>query len=152
VITIRVSGLKEAIGRMKQFPMNLKRGLRVTMQAVLLFIWENVPPYPPQPAGTKYRRTLQLGRSLGSSETGGKSGGLPSIYEVKENAGYIKGSFGTNLGYAQYAVGDYVSQQAGHMRHWWTIPQDVLNKSFPGIVKRFELLRNNLIAFLNGKG
>jgi hypothetical protein len=38
------------------------------------------------------------------------------------------------------------------MRHWWTLPQDVLGIAYDGIKERFEILRDNLIAFLDKRG
>lgn len=150
MITIKVTGLKETIERMGQFPSQARRAIRTTMQAEILHIWESVPGYPPQPP-TDYVRTGTLGRSIGSGTSGGMTG-KPDIYEVVENGGMVKGSIGSSLDYAQYVIGDYAEQQAGHMRHWWTLPQDVLGQAFDGIKERFEILRDNLIAFLDKRG
>src|SRR3972149_3265026 len=105
---IEVRGLKELIARMKAYPQKLNAALGITMDAAMLTLWENVPPYPPEPEASTYDRTGTLGRG----EAGGKSGGQPDIYEVREMGGGFEGHFGTNLEYAPYVIGD--DTQAKH--------------------------------------
>lgn len=145
---IEVRGLKELQARMKQFPEQLNAAQEKTMEASLLTLWENVPPYPRISFNSSYRRTGTLGRSLGSSEGGGK-GGKPSIYETKKLGSGYEGRFGTDLSYAQYVIGD--TTQAAHMGYWWQM-KDIAAKAETKIVRLWQTLADKLAKFLDGKG
>jgi hypothetical protein len=169
-MSIEVKGLAEVIRRFERFPEQRRKVIRRLAEAVLLKIWESVPSYPPQKpvsgnrvsfktrAGeqvgwgeTAYDRTGQLGRSLGSSEVGGKSG-EPDIYEIKENGGFTTARFGTNLEYAEHVIGDREDGQARHMKHWWTIPQTLRNIATMRIDILLRAVADDLAAWLNAKG
>lgn len=140
---LRVEGLAENLARLRAWPDKLRDLLRLGMQSTLLVMQEHVPDYPPQPVGSDYVRTGTLGRSLGAR------GGQADIYEVREGSGYTEGAFGSRLGYARYVVGDYASQQAGHMRHWWTVPQDLLRRSLDKIEAVWTRIGEEIIAWFN---
>lgn len=145
-------GLNELLDRLRNMPSVVNQVMRTTIDAALLVIWENVPSYPPQPATTDYRRTGTLGRSLGTGEGGGR-GGTPDIYEVKElGGGLIVGEFGTRLGYAPYVIGDRASEQARHMKHWWTLPNDVVEKAHAKIIEVYGIAMEKLAEYIAGKG
>jgi hypothetical protein len=169
-VIVFVRGLDEVIARMRSFPVQMRAVANRTLMAVLLFIWSKVPGYPPQPkvsgdkvsfktrAGeyvewgeTAYRRTGTLGRTLGVGEGGGQLG-QPQIYDVRNDGGYQSAHFGTRLDYAPYVIGDYAEEQAGHMRHWWTIPQDLLHAAYDGIVNLFTVMTEELAAWIERKG
>jgi hypothetical protein len=145
---IEVRGLTELIERMRAYPRELQEGVEVTMDAAMLTLHENVPPYPPPPDTSTYDRTGTLGRTLGSSESGGKAG-TPDVYEVREMGSAWEGHFGTNLEYAPYVIGD--DTQAGHMGHWWTM-KVVAERATDKINRMFETLAKKLASFLEGKG
>jgi len=147
-----VEGLDELRARFAQFPNAYNRVVLHTMAVSLLKLWEHVPGYPAPPPDSSYRRTGTLGRTLGSSQGGGRSGGKPDIFDIKNHSNYTEGKFGTQLSYAQYVIGDYGSQQASHMRHWWTLPQDVLRAAQDGIEKLWKDAGKDLADFLRGKG
>jgi hypothetical protein len=147
--SIEIRGLDELLQRMRKFPDKLDASLRVTMQAAMLALWENVPPYPPPPSDSTYVRTGTLGRTLGSGEGGGRSGGQPSIYEVRELGAGMEGHFGTNLGYAPHVIGD--ETQARNMGHWWKISV-IAEKAKDKIGSLFNTLGEKLAAFLEGRG
>jgi hypothetical protein len=146
---IEIRGLDELIQRMRAYPQKLTASLRVTMQAALLALWENVPAYPPPPDDSTYVRTGTLGRTLGSGEGGGKGGGQPSIYEARELGSGFEGHFGTNLEYAPYVIGD--DTQAKNMSHWWKISV-VAERAKDKIDSLFKTLGDKLAAFLEGRG
>lgn len=150
--SVKVEGLEELHRRFAAFPNHYNRVVQHSMAATLLKLWEHVLPYPPQPPDSAYRRTGTLGRTLGSGEGGGRSGGQPDIFEIKNRRRYTEGRFGTHLEYAKYVIGDYSSQQAGHMRHWWTLPQDVLYQAHDDILKIWRDVGKQLADFLRGKG
>jgi hypothetical protein len=147
--SIEIRGLDELLARMRQFPKKLDASMRVTMQAALLALWENVPAYPPPPDDSTYVRTGTMGRTLGSGEGGGKSGGQPDIYEVRELGSGYEGHFGTNLDYAPHVIGE--ETQAKHMGHWWKISV-IKEKAQEKIQGLFKTMGDKMAEFLEGKG
>lgn len=141
-------GLNELHDRFKAFPRKYSAAVSKTLQASLLILQGSAPKYPARPAGSTYRRGGTLGRSLGTSMGGGKMG-KPDIWEIKKREGFQEARFGTQLGYAQYVVGDAATQQARHMKHWWTVPQTLLTKALPKITVAFEKLAAALAAYLD---
>ena len=135
--------------RMRAFPKETAKVFPAGMDASLLILWENVPPYPPPPTTSTYRRTGTLGRTLGSSMSGGKSGGQASIFTVKKLGQGYEGRFGTNLDYAEHVIGE--GTQAAHMSHWWTITK-IADDAKDKIIKLWNGVAEKLAAFLDGKG
>jgi hypothetical protein len=147
--TVEVHGLDELLARMKAFPQKLTESQAAVMSASLNAIWEKVPPYPQQPAGSSYRRTGTLGRSLGAGGNGegGGTGGKPSIYRISKLGTGMVGTFGTNVKYAEYVIGE---NQAGmHSSNWWKLT-DALNRAADKINRLWNDFANNLAAFLDG--
>ncbi len=148
--SIEVRGLTELINRMRQFPDKLQQILKLGMDASLLALWEKVPPYPAPPQDSTYRRTGTLGRTLGSSESGGRSGGTPEIYETRKlGATGMEGQFGTNLEYAPHVIGE--QSQASHMSHWWKMGKIVADAKAK-IQTVWKGIAEKLAAFLDGRG
>lgn len=145
---IEYKGLDEIVSLMRQFPQKLRQISKVGMEASLLVLWENIPQYPAKPPETKYIRTGTLGRTLGSSEAGGKSGGRPDVFETKSmGAQGYEGRFGTNLNYAPYVIGD---SQARQNRHWWKLT-DVIPLSEKKIKDIWEGIMQQMVNFLNSR-
>ncbi len=137
---IETRGLTELIGKLKMFPTKLRQLSELGMQASLLTLWENVPSYPPEPDNSSYDRTGTLGRTLGSSESGGKNG-KPDIYEVKKvGSGLVEGRFGTRLDYAEYVIGE--NQAWMHEGRWWKLTdiiplaKDKIQRIWNGIAQK----------------
>jgi len=144
---IIVEGLDELERRFSKWPVKFRQALRTTVGASLLIFWENVPGYPQQSPETDYRRTGTLGRTLGSSMTGGKAGGKPDIYGIQESSGYMAGEFGTRLNYAPYVIGE--TQQARmHRGRWWTI-RTIAERSVSKITRAFVVMTEELAAWLD---
>lgn len=150
--TVKIEGLDELIKRMEAYPKALQSRLSRFGNGLLDDVWKSVPPYPPKPPRSKYIRTERLGRSLGSGFGGGKVGGSPDIYNVQVRGGWMEAEFGTNLGYAPYVIGDPSTQQAGHMRHWWTLIVTVVARAMPKIQARTARLAKSMAKYLAGKG
>lgn len=144
MLTQQIEGMDEIITRMEQSPQELKRVMQATMNASLLTIHEEIPPYPTRPNASGYKRTGTLGRSLGSSMEGGVIG-KPDIYEVK-NLG-SEGRFGTKLSYAPYVIGPL---QAWMHYMWWTLA-DVKAKAEGKIVSLWKTAAEKMAKFLEGR-
>lgn len=146
---VEIRGMQEIQDKMAAFPEKLNAVNQSGMQASLLVLQENAPPYPPPPQDSTYRRTGSLGRTLGSSMSGGKSG-TPDIFVTKKLGNGIEGRFGTNLNYAPYVIGDD-TQAAVHAGRWWTM-KDIAEKSQEKILKIWDGIADKLAAWLDGKG
>lgn len=145
---IEVHGLDELLARMKAYPVKMVQLIAVTMRASLITLWENVPPYPAEPPNSAYDRTGTLGRTLGSSASGGTSGGEPSIFTVRKLGEGFEGRFGTNLSYAPYVIGDD-TQAAVHSGRWWNM-RFVANKASEKINRLWQTLGDKMAKFLEG--
>ncbi len=148
MINIRVVGLDPLIKRMDQHQDKLNQGMQEAMTDSLLVMTESVPGYPSPPENSSYRRTGTLGRTLGSSVEGGKSG-QPQIFSVTAIGGGWEGRFGTNLEYAPYVIGDG-SQSKTHQKRWWVL-SDVAEKAAPKIERVWQLLAAAIAKYLEGK-
>ena len=124
-INIDIQGLRETIEKMSRFPNRMKAEMRDTMNTSLLILHENVPPYPPKPPESDYRRTMTLAGSIGSTPGGGKAG-KPTVYSVSGSGKSIEGRFGTDLSYAKHVI-DPKRQAYMHRpgykgrQGWWTM-------------------------------
>lgn len=147
---IEVKGLDPLIKQMEAYPVEMNKASEIGMSASLNTLWEKVPPYPQQDNMANYRRTGLLGKSLGSSMGGGASGGHPSIYTVRKiGAGGFEGTFGTNLSYAHFVIGD---EQAGmHKSNWWNI-RTIAERAADKINDIWQAVGDKLAKFLEGKG
>lgn len=145
---IEVIGLNELLERMKKYPLEMVKGIALTMSASLITLWENVPPYPPPPPNSKYDRTGTLGRSLGSNEGGGV-GEEPSVFTIRKLGSGFEGRFGTNLDYAPYVIGDDTQAEI-HSGRWWNL-RFVANKASEKINRLWQTLGDKMAAFLEGK-
>lgn len=146
---LEVTGLEELSQRMKQWPNRFRAALEVTMNAALLTVWEKIPSYPPKPQDSTYIRTGTLGKSLGGSFSGGKTGTTPDIYEIKSGStNMIEASFGTRLDYAQVVIGE---QQRPYNRHWWTMHKTVLRRIQQPINRIFNAMADEMTKWLDGK-
>jgi hypothetical protein len=148
--SIEHRGLDEITKLMRQFPKKFRQMQKLGMHQSLMVLWENVPPYPAQPAGSRYDRkgSAGLGGSLGSSERGGKQGGKPDIFTIRKlGSSAAEGRFGSTKKYAPYVIGD---QQAGQNRHWWKL-KDIIPRSEKKIVKVWEVIMKKMVNFLNSR-
>jgi len=142
-IKIDIQGLDRAIEKMKKIPGLLNANMKDNMELSLLELWSAVRPYPPKPARSSYVRTGTLGKSLGSSMGGGKSGPKPSVYEVQGGGDSVRGVYGSNLSYAKYVV-DPDRQAYMHKGRWWTM-DSIKNDALPKIKKHwYDLVKRVL--------
>lgn len=142
---IEIRGLDELIARMKQYPQQLNALSKTYMDAALIEVHSSVPPYPPPPEGSKYRRTGTLGRSMGVGFEG-KPVGKPQVYESRKAGSVYEGRFGTRLNYAPHVIGEGTQK----LDWWWTV-KDVAEKASVGIIRIFNLMADKMAAFLERK-
>lgn len=143
-ITINISEEVKALSeRFEQFPAVFQREAEPVMYASMEVLHENVPPYPTVPNPT---RTGTLGRTLGASMEGGALG-RPQVFEVKQLGTGFTGTFGTNLDYAPYVIGD--DTQAWMHYRWWTM-KDIAQAATGKIIELWTSLMDDLAAWLKG--
>jgi hypothetical protein len=146
---VEVRGLTELQKQFTAYPLAYNKVMLVTMASGLLVLLENVPPYPPKPEGSTYDRKGTLGRSIGSSMSGGHSGD-PDIFTVKKIGIGHEGKVGSQLKYAERVIGDKGKQQPPFTAYWWRLEQ-VIGPSFNKILGLFQKAADKLAAFLEGK-
>ena len=119
---------------------------KLTEAGVLTF-QENVPPYPQQPANSRYIRTGETGRRLGSGQSGGKIG-EPDIKLVRKMGNDWLGAMGSKSNYAQWVIGN--DTQASQNSHWWRM-KDIAKRSANKIQSLANKAANQMVKFLNGR-
>ena len=134
---ITVHGLDELVGRMSAYPVELTKVIAVSMNASLVALKENVPPYPPELPDSTYRRTGTLGKEMGS------------IYTIRNISGGLEGIGGSNLNSAAHVIGE-TSQAKAFVGRWWTMAT-IANKAADKINKIWQSCANLLAQFLEGK-
>lgn len=121
-VGIEVVGLEELDRRYKKIGKNLGPELRSLTQEAILYVHSQVPPYPPARAGSQYRRTGTLGRTI-----------TTKVIEPV-GRGIYSGIIGTNTRYAPWVISDEVgANQAGpqawfHRGIWYTL-QEVVERA-----------------------
>ena len=146
---IETDGFQEMQERMRRYPQKFQQVLRFTFRAVLIKVWQLVPSYPSEPVDSTYDRTGTLGRSLGSSEAGGTTGGRPDIMEVQMGTKVSSATFGTKLEYAPYVIGPDTQAEI-HRERWWTMLK-LMKISIPHVIRIFERMTETLTRWLDGK-
>ncbi len=142
---MEVRGLEELQARFEAFPLQFTVETAKAVGTSLLVLHENVPPYPPPPADSKYKRTHTLDRSLGIL------GNEHNIYKIRRIGSLgFEGRFGTNLKYAPYVIGPPGTQREPFSSYWWRLDQ-VPDKAMPKILEVFEALVRRLAAWLEGR-
>ena len=149
-VRIEITGLKELRARFAQYPDKFNKAVLKTLEAALFILSGAVPPYPPRPETSTYRRTGTLGRKLGSAESGGATLLPADIWETHHlGAGSFTAEWGTRLSYAPYVIGTF--EQARHMSHWWVIAT-VARRASPKIAEAFDRMAEVLAKWLDGQG
>ena len=138
---LKVTGADELAKKFKGMETEAVTRLQKAMKTGVLYIHQQVPPYPPQ-GGAKgqgfktakqrrwffwalrtgqitvpYRRTMTLGRSITTFK------GKGSLSEVKPINEGVRGVIGTAIPYAQYVVGP--QQAEVHRGKWWLLLDEV---------------------------
>lgn len=149
-IHVSIGGLKELAGRMLNWSRTEKHRMYAqAMKDSLEAIGDAVPPYPAPPMGSKYIRTEKLGKSMGSGFGGGRMG-QPDIYEIRATGGAVEGKYGSNLGYAEYVIGDPPDQAEVHAGRWWTVGK-LRDRAMDKISGIWNALGERIAAYINGR-
>jgi hypothetical protein len=147
-----VEGAAEIIRRFgSEYPMKAQSVFRKMIDTILLVLQGEIPGYPPKPSSSNYDRTGQLGRSLGSSQSGGMLGS-PDIREIRQlGMGSYEGRLGSILEYASDVIGPKGIQRAFFAQYWWRL-ESVLGKSFSKIMGVVNRTVKRIAAFLRQEG
>lgn len=92
-------------------PTELRTVLYYGLQRGMYIIHQNLPPYPPAPERSTYRRTGLLGRSI--------------TVETRATPEGAESEIGTNVPYGPYVIGDDTMQAWMHKGRWWQLPDQV---------------------------
>lgn len=139
----------DLFARFARYPVKTDRVMKKTMEASLLHLQGEIPPYPEGPAGVDTSgRTGTLGRRLGLAQSGGRIG-KAEIHTVKRigSAAY-EGKLGTSLFYAPRVIGQ---QEPPWARYWWTL-HSVARKAKDGVIKLHNAAAEELARFIDGIG
>jgi len=127
---VTIIGLDEAIKRIQGIDQKMPKFQIDTMLRTVLWTLGQIPPYPPPPPGSKYRRTMRLGQSITSLA----STNPDSLSKVEPMFGGVRGIIGTNVSYAHFVIKEG-EQAAVHQGRWWTLERVI------------EGLRDKIIEF-----
>jgi len=114
---LEIIGLNHLINRFVRYKSEWEREQIKATEEAGDFILQNLPSYPPQPTGSRYRRTGTLGKSLTRKAERGRGG--------------VVGTVGSRVVYAPYVISDKKAGGRGpqtvvHKRHgWWTLQSEV---------------------------
>lgn len=141
----------DLIKRMENYPRILDDETKTAHENAKKYLHANVPAYPPKPAGSTYIRTGNLGTGLGSSMSGGATGGMPTIYQTRRLGvgAYVSEVGSSTPHYNELVIGE--GRQAWmHQGRWWTEVK-WLATAVEGVVKAFDKAADRMAAFLDGK-
>ena len=121
---ITITGVDELIAKLGKAQGNAV--LKDPMQRAVYRIEDGMKVYPPQPAGSTYRR----GQDPRSEDLGGKW-----TTKVTATANGLTGKIGNNVSYAPWVQSHQF--QARHMGYWQT-DMEVIDKNRAAIVADFQ--------------
>lgn len=134
-VGIEIRGLAELRRKMAAAQRDLQPELLKAMERAVKHVHATVPPYPAPPAGSNYRRTGTLGRSITT--------------EARPLGSDVVGSIGTPVVYAPWVISSEKTAggrgpQAGmHRGRWWTL-QGVVHQARAEVIAIFEALVKRL--------
>lgn len=132
-MTVKVYGLDVLLGKVSRYGAGMKPALERTTKDAVIYVHSKMPKYPPPPAGSTYRRTMTLWRTITSF-----AGLVPdALSRVETLFAEVRGIIGTKLKYAPWVIDEDNQTEAHASNGWWTL-QDVVRKLRPGIVKVYE--------------
>lgn len=134
---VEIRGLEEFQRKARRMGTDMGPTMSRTMDRAVKYVHSTVPPYPPAPPESRYRRTGLLGRSITT--------------EVRALGGTTVGVIGTNVAYAPDVISSEPANGAGpqawyHKRTGWYTLQDVVAKAERQIVAIFEHALDQMIG------
>jgi hypothetical protein len=109
----------DLISRLRGFKTKFDSILREAMSRAIEVVHERAPRYPRNPAGSRYKRTGNLGRSIGK-DMRGRNVGEPDLFNVKKiGTQHYTGHVGSFLGYSPKVIGE--NQRADFTTYWWNV-------------------------------
>jgi hypothetical protein len=136
-VDIEIRGLDELVRKAQRMGRETQPMLTRTMDRAIKYVHSQVPPYPPAPPDSRYRRTGLLGRSIAT--------------EVRALGGTTVGVIGTNVVYAPDVISNVPANGRGpqmwyHTRTGWYTLQGVVGKAESQVVAIFEAALDRLIG------
>jgi len=136
-VEVEIRGLEELQRKARRMGTDMGPTMSRTMDRAVKYVHSTVPPYPPAPPESRYRRTGLLGRSITT--------------EVRALGGTTVGVIGTNVAYAPDVISSEPANGAGpqawyHKRTGWYTLQDVVAKAERQIIAIFEAALDRLIG------
>lgn len=120
-IRIKIRGLEDLDRKLGAVVREFPQFLSHSTTAAVLYVHSKMPKYPAQPAGSTYRRTGTLGRSVTTMQ-----GSAPgALSRVESSFGDVKGIVGTRIRYATWVI-DRENQTPNFRAYWWNLQDTVI--------------------------
>lgn len=130
-----IRGLSELQAKLGQAQARMPKFLQDTTLKAVLYVHAHMPAYPPAPAGSTYRRTGTLGRTVTSL-----MGTEPTALSRVEGSlfGKVTGIVGTRLSYAPWVIDEDRQTRSHKANGWWTLQKVVrdLRKGIRGVYEK----------------
>ena len=140
-VKIYIRGLEQLQGKFGALQSKFPKFMQDATKAAVLYVHSQIPAYPSPPAGSTYRRTGTLGRSVTTL-----MGTNPDALSRIEGGlgGEVIGIVGTKLSYAPWVI-DSERQTKGHKATGWYTLQGVVGKLQKQIRDVYEKALNTFI-------
>lgn len=127
-MSVQIVGLEELNGKIKALGDGVGEMLEDATREAAFYVQSQIPPYPPPPPGSRYRRTGTLGRDITSV----------NAVEVKRLGREVVGKLWTDLVYAPWVISEEEVAGRGpqawmHQGRWWIL-QAVARDARDGVV------------------
>jgi hypothetical protein len=127
-VKIRIVGGPQLEAKYNRRASDVRSMMHTATAKAVTYVHSTVPPYPPEPPMSTYRRTGLLGRSIAT--------------DVRTIGAQSVGIIGTDTVYAPWvisdrAVGNRGPQAKVHKGRWYTL-QGVVNKAWSQVVQIYR--------------
>jgi len=125
IITIEIES-RQVIGYLQQAPVRINRAMRAAMEDATVLIHRQMQTYPPQRAGSTYKRTNTLRASWFRHPSGQGNEITGEVVSSGDTAPYNR------------LVQDADRQAAAHRGRWTNTAQEVQRRTTPTIQRYFD--------------